>query len=112
MEDVLLIVVFIVLLNSLVSGMRMGRHMTFLFKELKEKDPELWKDLARPGVGIFDTSGSITANLILMKGSERLERHSILSDRYKLARKWWLRFNVVFLAIPISVFIVLINKNL
>ncbi len=73
----------------------MGRQMSLLFKELKEHDPELWKELAQPNTGnLFDTSGFMRGNEILLKGNSQLANHTMLSVRYKKARKSFLSFQI------------------
>jgi hypothetical protein len=97
--DVIILAILVLLIFMGVSGMKMGRSMTSLFDSLKQNDPELWRDLAQPSMGVFDLAGYIRANTILFKGNEALATHEQLSTTYSLARKWWFLFQGSGLAI-------------
>ncbi|WP_413702155.1 hypothetical protein ACLKMH_12095 [Psychromonas sp. KJ10-10] len=108
--------ILLILINFASSGMKMGRHMTLLFQELKEKDRELWKDLAQLNTSnMFDVPGYMRGNIILFKGSKQLEVHPILSQRYRLARKWFLWFQisniVLFVILFVILFVLVFSKN-
>lgn len=113
MDTLIFFCVLILLINSVISGTQAGRHMTLLFDELKNEDPELWRKLAQPNTSsIFDLAGYLRGNQILFKGSDQLANHPKISVRYRLARKWFLRFQFGGLLIPIIFVMGLIESAL
>jgi len=113
MDILIFFCVLILLINSVISGTQTGRHMTLFFDELKNEDPKLWRELARPNTSnIFDLAGYMRGNQILFKGNDQLANHPRLSVRYRLARKWFLRFQLGGLLIPIIIVMQLIENSL
>ena len=112
MDELLVLLFLAFLLFVGVAGMRMGKHMTVLFKELKEHDPELWRNLAQPNTAnMFDVAGYMRGNQILFKGNNQLATHPVLSERYHLARKWFLRFQVGGIIFFVLITIIVVSQN-
>jgi len=113
MEGLFVLTFLVFLIFEGITGMRMGRHMTFLFRELKEQDPELWRDLAQPNTGsMLDVAGSLRGHQILAKGDDRLASHPKLSDRYHRARKAFFLFQIGGIVFFVFLFAVMLSNAL
>jgi len=95
------IIVLVLLIFTGFAGVKMGRAMTVLFDNIRKEDPSLWRDLAKPSVGVIDLAGYIRANEILFKRNEVLAKSEYFGLGYAYARRWFYYFQGSGLAIII-----------
>ena len=86
------ILVLISLVLMAASGMRMGRLTTNFFRDLENIEPELWKELGKPTMKMFDPGGYFRSNQVLFKKNTLLDNHPEFASQYRLTRKWFLIF--------------------
>ena len=86
--------------------------MTILFRDLEQIDRELWLELGKPKTSsMFDPAGYMRANQALFRENEVLANHAALAEKYKLARKWFLRFQYGGLLGVITFMAALVRSN-